>query len=306
MALKRSDMVAVSQTAAVFSLMPDPGESILVKDIQIVPTVAVTQYLTIRTGRKTTGFFHIGVGALNQLGFQYASSANRTIMNFLQSKGINLTFPVADGETITFTATANWTVLIIKYEVYDANDIKSEQINGSKSDEFLFLNYGTNTATIAAAGTTHLIGTHNPVEFPAFPFGEIVPAKTKITCLGIGFPDVTRSGAAFATNSCYTSRLQLIREREVMFDASLQGLWVMGLAGGGTANNTTYYLLGNSQLGYSSQTFFSPLFLFDKPIEFDSGEELGVYVSTLLFGAGGTIEIASIYCCMLLNIKRTA
>lgn len=304
MALKRSDMVAVSTSASSFTLTPDMGESILVKDIQIVPNAAVQEYLTVRTGRKTVGYFHIGTSALNQLPLRKQAEPMKTVISYLQEKGIDMTFPVGEGESIVFSTTNTYTLLVVRYEVYDANDILPTRLNGSKAEEFIFMNYGTNAASITTATETRLTSYHNPVEFPAFPFGEIVPAKTEITVLGVGFPDVTRTGATHGTDDIYTNRLKFVRDREVMFDAALTGLWVRGLTLGGAANTTTYYNLGTSDLSYNGSSMYVPFTLFSSPIKFEAGEELAIFVSTLLDNGGGTISANELFCALPMHVKR--
>jgi len=304
MALKRQGMIAVDAAHATYTLTPNPGESILVRNIEIVPTVAVIQYMTVRIARRTVGFFHIGTAGLNQLPFQYAQQTMKTIMQTAQEKGIDFTFPIADGESMVITTTAAWTFLLITYDVYDSADILSTRINGSQSLEYIFTNYGGNAAAITTATTTLLSYCYNPVDFPAFPFGALVPAKNTITLLGIGCPDVSMMGAAQATDSVITDRLKLVREREVLFDELLNGLWIRGLRINAGANTTRYYNSGTSQLGYNGDLMHLPLYFLNSPLVFDAGEELSVYASSLLEGAGATMVLQSIYACMLLNVKH--
>ncbi|GAH22834.1 unnamed protein product, partial [marine sediment metagenome] len=68
---------------------------------------------------------------------------NPTLLSYLGEKGIFKGFPVAEGETFTISGMnrANAITLII-YEIYDPADISPEMENGSKSNEYFFLNYG--------------------------------------------------------------------------------------------------------------------------------------------------------------------
>lgn len=303
MALRESKMIRVVDSAALLTLTPDTGESIRVTNIMIIPNVAVTEFATVQINRQTVGFFHVGSTRLNQLPWITEDEQAQTIMSFLQGKGIPMFFPVAEGETFRLTTPNNWTLAMVEYEIYDASDIKSTDVNGSNSAEYYFLNYGTNSANITADGYLVLDANHNPVEFPDFPFGNLVPSNTSVDILGIGMPDVTRTGANPAADYRSTSRLRLFRDRKVLFDEDRLGFPVTGTTAGAAAN-TTYYRLGTSMLPYGGSGTFQGIKLFPEPLSFKAGDELAVQVSFISGGAFGTIQANDLFVCLPMHVKQ--
>ena len=295
-----------SAGVATISLSPNTGESILITDICVIPTAAITEFLTIQVNRQTVGFYHMGTTIMNHLPWQDDDQPMITLMKHLQENGIDTRIPVAEGETCTLTAPSAWTRLMVTYEVHGAGDITAEMPNGSKSNEYVYVNYGSNLATIAVIGYYTIDGTHNPVEFPDFPFGETVPSRNTIELLGIGFSDITRAGATFGTDDIRTTFLRLYRDREVLFDSDRVGLAVPGLALGGAANTTTYYGLGVTTLPYGGEGTNKKMNLFPEPLVFEGGDELAVQLNWALSAGGGTVAIADVFCALVLRVKRSA
>jgi len=297
-------MVLNSAGAASVTLTAQTGESILVKNIHCVPNVAVTEFLTVQIGRQTVGYFHVGTTILNQLPLQTDDVVIPTIIEQLRKKEYDLSYPVGEGETITFSCANAWTRLIVEYEIHGAGDITPDMPNGSQSNEYIFLNYGSNIATIAVIGYYELTGVHNPIEFPNFPFGDNVPAKSTMEILGIGCPDVTRAGATVGTDDLRSTFLRLHKDREVLFDDARVGQLLAGLALGGAANTTTYYGLGVTSLPYGGEGTQHEMITFPEPLLFEAGEELAVEMAFALSAGGGTIAIADLFVCMPIRVKR--
>ena len=300
--LKQPFMVLNSRAVSTVTLAPRTGESMLLKNVYVVPTAGVTEFLTLQVDRQTVGFIHIGTTILNQLAWHDDDEVAFTIFEQLRNRGYNPDIPIAEGETLTISAPNNWTTLVAIYELYDAGDITSDMPNGSKSDEYIFLQYGSNIATITTAGYSELTDVLNPVEFPNFPFGDDVPPNTVIEILGIGFPDVTR--AAFGVDDLRTNYIRFHKDREVLFDDSRLGLQVPGLALGGAINNTTYYGLGETTCPYGGESTLPPLRFFPEPLVFNAGDELTVEVSWLLSGGGATVQIGDVHCCLPVKVSR--
>ena len=304
--LRNPFMIKNSAGVATISLAPKTGESILVKDIHCTPAVGVAEFLTIQVGRQTVGFIHTGTTIFNQLPYKTDDSVIETIFTQMGKRGYDMSIPIAEGETLTLTAPTAWTRLTIEYEVFDAGDQTSDKPNGSQSEEYILLNYGTNLATIATIGYHELTGVKNPVEFPNFPFGASVPSRCEMEILGIGMCDVTRAGAAFGTDDLRSTYIRLYRDREVLFDDDRNGFIVAGLALGGTVNTTTYYGLGVTSCPYGGAGTYKDIKLFPEPIKFSGNEELTVEVCYALSAGGGTLAIGDVVVCVPIRVKKVA
>ena len=298
------NMVANSLAAKTISLTPDVGQSILVTDICVVPNSAVGEFLTAQVSQTTVGFYHVGSGILNQLPFQDGNTPQGTIFAQMAKRGYDMSIPVAEGETFTVSADNNWSYLVVKYDIYTAGDIKNTDRNGSRSSEYIFLNYGTHDTAITTASNFVLNKTHNPVEFPDFPYGSYVPAKSTISVLGVGFPAQVMEGTTAGTDSILTEYLKFTRDREVLFDDDRNGFLVLGIADASHADSTMFYESERSNLPYGGEDQYSGIYLFNNPLVFTGGEELTLTVSTLLAGGGSTLVASGLYSCIPMLVQR--
>ena len=139
--------------------------------------------------------------------------------------GIMAGYPIAEGQTFEVRPhTAGATVIgSIVYEIHEAGDMTSDMPNGSTAEEFVFLNYGTNGSEIAIDATGALDTTRNPSEYPAFPFGDVVPAKHEMEILG--FLLISWKDALGNLNPNYAF-LKLTKDRKVLFDEDRKGICV--------------------------------------------------------------------------------
>jgi len=202
--------------------------------------------------------------------------APKTILSYLREKGVFTGYPVAEGEAFRITGAkqANAVQMVI-YEILEPGDIKPDDENGSKSLEYLLVNYGHTGANIAAAGDFEIGTTVNPAEFPAFPYGKVVPAQHEISILGILASDY---GPTENLDTCWirTKYLKLIKDREVLFDEDRNGLLMLGVSGtapGGQSQTA----LGVSLCGnYSHKDAREPFWL-PEPLVCLPGDELLLY-----------------------------
>jgi hypothetical protein len=117
-----------------------------------------------------------------------------------------------------------------------------------------------------------------------------VPPKTTIDLLGILGSEITISGATVAAY-IYSQYLKLVFERETLFDEDRNGIPHLGLTPPDVATLVSI-AEGSSLIGnYSTVDAKMPL-MFDTPLTFGEGDELGIYLTTALAGAGGTITAA--------------
>lgn len=217
------------------------------------------------------------------------SSFKGTLLEYLYKKDIFKGYPVAEGETFTVElCTGATAVKVVEYDIYDAGDIMNDMENGSKSDSYLYVNYGDTGANLQAVAETVLGESNNPTEYPDFPFGGIVPADQKMELIGI-----LASGIAPAANvagtATYTDYLKFMKGREVLFDEDHNGLlfYAPFLDPPGAVNmiGEGYNVGGN----FSQCDIKQPL-MFEPAIVFNQGEELSVAWHVVIAGAGAVIS----------------
>lgn len=231
--------------------------------------------------------------------------AYETVLSLLRRKGLFNGFPVGEGETFVISGVkAAGCLQMVLYSEFDAGDILPTMPNGSESAEYLLFNYGRTGAAITTAAN-HLFDTvQSPAEFPDFPYGKDVPAKTEVDIIGILASDIVD----YRTSTDYVSSdyIKLIRQRETMFDDDKNGLIMKGIIG--TANVADQIAKGMSMLGNFSDKDNRPPMLFDPVLTFVAGEELGVYLTTL---AGSSVSAASLpdadtEICLIEKIRKVA
>jgi len=273
MALKNAYMVkAAPLTAqATLSITAKVGESLLIKRLHF-GALHSGGFAELLIDRVSVGFFYIGDIKANHLEQMETSTLLGNVFDRLIAKEIMVGYPVAEGQTFEVRPhTAGATVIgTITYEIHDAGDMTSDMPNGSTSNEFVFLNYGTNTTQIETTSTGTLDKTRNPSEYPAFPFGEDVPANYTMEILG--FLLMVWKDALGNLNPNY-AYLKLIKDRNVLFDDDRNGICVregMGFLTWGPCRQTNVDIV-----------------LFPESLIFESGDELIVQMTS-----GGTVIAA--------------
>ncbi len=265
MALKEPYMVKENFTLATASLSIEAkvGESIKIKRL-LVGALAAGGFCECLIDRLSVGFWYIGDINANHLEQCGVTNAWPNLFERLQQLGKFDGYPIAEGETFEIRpAVAGATIVgAIVYEVYDAADIKSEMPGGSKSDEYTFVNYGTNAIAIAAGAYGDLDMSRNPSEYPAFPFGEVVPAGNEVDIHGI----LIKTWGGYVDDTANTMRfLKLIRDRKVLFNEDRRGIYVtqgMGPLTWGSIRQTN-----------------CDIKLFPAALKFGPGDELNVSLS---------------------------
>ncbi len=226
MALKEAYMLKENMTAATASLSikADIGESLVIKQL-LVGALHSGGFCECLIDRLSVGFWYIGDINANHLEQCGVTDVLPNLYVRLQQLGIFNGYPVAEGETFEIKpAVAGATIVgAIVYEVHEAGDMTSEMPGGSKADEYTFVNYGTNKAIIAAGEYGDLDKSRNPSEYPAFPFGEVVPAGQEIDIHGI----LLKTWGGYVDDTADTMRfLKLIRDRKVLFNEDRRGIYV--------------------------------------------------------------------------------
>lgn len=297
-------------------LEADPGKSFLVKDILVGANI--NNYTDITIDKAMVGRFRTYGELGNHLSFPYGMTSTfdaaaklqlkprSTMLEYLGRLDIFKGFPIAEGQKMVVGPSDSGQYLgdvSIVYEEYDGGDIKAEDENGSDSSEYMIINYGDIGDTITTAGTFHVNSQNSPTEFPEFPFGKVVPAKTEIELVGIlaseayDWVDTTHISA--------TSYLKLVRERTVLFDDERNGLKFRGRPAS-VLNDETYYGLGYSLLGNYSDVDIKKPFMLAKPIVFEAGEEFNMYITSVIHQNAGEIPQGGSEIGLIMKIRRVS
>lgn len=299
MALREPYMRKTGIGVSELTLRADIGESILIKKIY---ATGANDWLVCYIDKTTVGYFRINPSRGNHLEWQFNNLEKETnILAKLADMGIFQGYPLASGQTFIMKTVGGSTVEMgIEYEVYDEGDISREQQNGTEANEYIFINYGEPSAAPTAAGDVLLDKSLNPAEFPAFPFGASVPARTEIDLIGIlGTPvqRVTGTGA----NQARTLFVKLIRERVVLFDEDKNGIPFIG------AENTSdgvYYGGLVSDIGDSTPIDNRDPLIFPEALTFTPGEELNVYITTEVQAGTMNLTTEDLQLGFILRVRR--
>jgi len=299
MALKEAFMEKLVEGGTSLTLSPNQGEAIRVKDIQIVSAETGSIFATVRVSRKDIWHLRCAPVARSHMGLNRVGTANPSLMSALAGLGHNTIIPIAHQETMEISVTAAWTFCKVLYEIYDAGDVSATEPNGSKSDDLIYVAYGTNLAAITGTDYATIDKMLNPVGFPDFPFEGVVPAGLNLTLLGILFAEVEENTYTGSVDVYIRSaHLRLIRGQTFLFDEDRVGFRVLGDgAAAGSAN--IVYLGGESEIPYHGETTIGRFIPLPAPITFGPGEELNVQVDYTLDATAeldaDTLDIALVF-----------
>jgi len=304
MALRNANMMKSAVGVDTLTLQADVGKSFLVKDVHIKDTA--DGYITIKIDRTTVGYFRVDDDKLgNLLHYPLPDSEKKTLLGFLADKGYFAGYPVGEGQSFELSGlgAGNITATIV-YDEYDAGDITPEMENGTESDTLMYVAFGRTGAVINTAGEHLLNVCVNPSEFPAFPFGVDVPAKTEIDVLGLLASERGADDGSTTTNYIRTTFYKLMRGREILFDPDRNGITALGAyvtSGGAFEPENNLSVLGE----YSSTAQRLP-FLFPEGFTFTSGEELLVYMVTEVGSTPGAFELDEQEIGFILRMRKVA
>ena len=302
--LRYADKVKRITASAGGDLSAAAGKSLLVKAIYCIASTNDT-YLTVRVDRVTVAIYRVKGRAGNNISPLLDGYDTPHLMNFLTARGVNVSIPVAEGQTLNVARYAETGNVILVYDEYDAGDIRADMPNGSAASEFVFVQYMSTSETPTASQDILLDTSLSPAEFPDFPCGKVVPANYAITLLGLmGHPFTT--GAA-GPNAWGTTFVKLIREREVLFDDDRNGIPFDGQDATAVADayECNFSLIGacvDVLKDSPVKTVGYPL-MFTPPIVFDEGEELNVYLSGIMTTAAAWEETMVDFAAIL-HVKR--
>lgn len=286
MALREPHLEKIVANASTLELKPDVGAGLLVTNIE-VKTTAASDFATVKIGKATVGYFRVAPAARNHLALHRNGVRNFSLLKQLKALGLEVTYPVAEGQTFQITLSNNAEWIKVTYQEHDAGDIRPDMPNGSDAQEYFFVNYGTNKDAVAATGYVTLDKSRNPVEFPDFPFGQTVPARRQVHLLGIMAAELEKNTYTGAVDTySRTRRLRVIRERTTLFDEDKNGFIMQGDgAAAGAANSA--YLGGVCTLPWGGEDQDGELFLLPEPLVFTAGEEVQFQVDVQVEAGAG-------------------
>ncbi len=262
------------------------GESLRIKRIECIASTNDT-YLTIRVDRVTSAYYRVAGKSGNHLSTNRVDYLKRNLMQFLADHGINITIPVAEGQTLNVSRYAEAGNVMIVYDRFSAGDVLATDPNGSESNIITFLQYASIGTTPTASGDHKLDTAITPSEFPDFPCGKVVEARHTVELLGVAgcpFNDAEAGPAGFAT-----SFMKFIKDREVLFDPDRNGIPFDAQAAGATADsyggNFSLIGPGTEVLVDTNVVMAGDPLMFDPVLRFEAGSELNVYLSLIETGA---------------------
>lgn len=276
----RSNMVKSITASSGGSITAQAGESLRIKRIEVVPS-ANDSYIRFSVDQVLVAFYRVQGKSGNHLGTMHGAYLKGNIMEFLTKQGVNVSIPVAEGQTLSVSRYAEAGNVMLIYDRYDSGDVKSTEPNGSQAKEYTFLQYAKIGATPASSGDFKLDTSLTPAEFPNFPCDAVVPANHTIELLGIaGSPFVQGIAGPHSLGSTF---LKLIKDREILFDSDRNGIPFNGVNAAAVA---TAYVSNFSLIGPGTEVLVNtnvitpgdPL-MFVPPIVFLTGSELNAWIT---------------------------
>lgn len=284
------------------SLEAKAGQSFLVNRISCEAD-SEDEYLVLRVDRKTVGVYRTYGKGGNHLGHIKAELFPMNLMDFLLKQGVNVSIPIAEGQTFSIDSINAATEIVVEFDRYSAGDITAIMPNGSEAKEYTFLQYMNSTEDLALDGDLLIDRSLSPAEFPDFPCGKVVPANTTINMLGlVGNP----KAYGFGTSDIHTTFVKMVKDREILFDPDRIGIPFRGQPSGGYTHSyqTDFSLIGGCHDGKedSEKADIGFPLMFNPMLNFVSGEELLIYVTIDQKGSG-TFDGDYIDLAAILNVK---
>jgi len=278
--LLQSNMVKRITASGGGDLEAKAGESLRIKRIECIPSTNDT-YITARVDRVTTAYYRVKGKSGNHLATNRTGYIKANIMEFLERMGVNVTIPVAEGQTFNISRYAEAGNVMVIYDRYSAGDVLSTDPNGSDSNVITYLQYASVGTTPTAAGDHKLDTAITPSEFPDFPCGKVVEARHTVEMLGVaGCPF---NDAKAGPHGAATSFMKFVKDREVLFDTDRNGIPFNAILATETAAtyNGNFSLIGPGVETLVNTNAIMPgkPLMFDPALRFEAGSELNVYLT---------------------------
>lgn len=291
MALRQAGIIFRAEASAGLVIAARAQESLRIRRIHVTNPSVSTQFVTLVSDTARVGFFRS-----NGFGGRHLIAPNETargdnLLDFMTRYLGFPGYPVAGGEQFQVLPNTGTADIFVVADVADLGDNVQTQPNGSKGNDLTFVNYGTNSAAIAAAGYVKVDGSNNGPEFARFPFGVVgaglVPAQRRATVQMIGGQAVGRFNAAGVNAS--TTYLRIRKGSppgETLFDRADVGYPFFGTVPGAGVDYTSVRQNLPSSEAVTSQRGLRPDDVIPPTIELGPNDELALQVGVALTGAG--------------------
>lgn len=265
---KEPYMVKTKMGSDTLTLQPDPGQAFLITGIQI-DGITPTEFAKVSIDRVTIAYLSAYDDKQNQFYFERDGKYFPNLLDDLFARGIFKGYPVKEGQQFLLDITdAVSNNSRVTYSIHDPEDITDEMENATGAASYIHFNYGTNSDQIEIDSNGDFDKCLTPAEFPDFPFGAIVPAKTQIEILAL-LIGTHRKMVYFGDKPRY---LKFTQGREVLFDEDRTGFYVAH---------------GMNNYPFHSDVYQNRVNPFPKPLVFGPGDELTVNMSV------GPVELAA-------------
>lgn len=295
--LLRSGMVANTHGSTALTLEMPAGKAARITDLQIWLDAHQAEDWSITIDRKSIMQF-VAPDEWYMIGAD-PEKFEESMRAAFRRAGLWPTIPLCEGETLEITAPGADNFMEVVYDLYDAADVSPSEPNGSKSDVYRLFQTISNAAERAAVGDLPLDQSDLSSQYPAFPGGEVVPAKMEMSLLGMfGTP---WHHAALGVLGQYTTYLKMLADREDVLDLSLNGMLYRSDDFKTTAGLNQYCVA--SRLNKGDNGSHAQLVTFDPPIVFPSGSELNVY-ATVAGGCANVFAAGEVQLGMIFDVAR--
>lgn len=277
-------------------------KSLLIERVYASYSSSTEEYLQLLIDRTTVGFFMLGGNRKSHLYYRKVDDPeDSNILVSMAKKGIFKGYPVASGQSFSWkTLKGNVTYITIEGKLYDADDIKPDMENGTEANSFVYVNYGKPSADPTSSGDVLVDKSLNPAEFPDFPFGGVVPAKSRITIYGVCANAAGRASDS-VTNKSRTEYIKFVKGREVLFDPLRKGLINLGLI---PTTDDVSFSGKNSLFNFNSTYDNKPAYYFEKPLVFNAGEELNIYHTVTAVAGSMNLQTDDLLIALIMKYEK--
>ena len=292
MGIKQRNMMEWALGTTALALTAAADESILVKGIYSSGSSGT--HLTITVGQRTVGYFRVAGALGNHIPFPPGFSTvgpvtGVNLFDMAVARGWHRGFPLGTGETMNWSGpNAAGSVNAVLYDIYDRDDIKPTDPNGSTSPELDYIAYGNTGATRATAADFTYNTLVNPSEFLAFPYGTVLVGRNTLTLFAV-LASTFAPSENDGTDDVATTYLKFTRNQTVLFDKDTTGLLLWQALGAQSADQVG---AGSSLIGNFSSTDQRLPFVPEEPLVFVAGDELTVELSLQIDNSGANVLVA--------------
>lgn len=310
MALKVRNQTKLITASGGGTLRADEDESFLVHGIHCDPSTNDT-FVTIYVGGVTLAKIRVKGKSGNHLPYPFAKTAQiyedrpGALLGYLRARGreifgqgpgwgentlegyqanpLDLSIPVASGETLTVSRFAEAGDVCLVYDIYEAGDVTPAMPNGTRSNVRRYIHYADNAAAI----TTTPYAVTNSLMWSGgdeWPFNALsVAERNQFSILAlVGCPASHGSGAA---NKGVTTHWQVMLRNNVLFDEDRNGIPFEGETA--QVADAISYIADASLIGpLTAENPAAPLILVPA-LEFVEGDKLTTQMVLANAAAGG-------------------